>query len=688
MKKISRLGNRLLCVFFCLSSAHLCRAQSTFSVDSTLELIRENSINEDHPEWAETDGYENELRRFIKHPINLNEASSQDLEALQTLTPLQVENLLQYRQQFGRFISWYELQAVPGWDVALIRKLRVYVTVREPGQVVADLWQRCKQGDHDVSLSMAQNLERSKGYQKSGDSTTNGYLGSPLYLCVRFQYRFKNLLDVGWLGEKDAGEQLFKGSRKTGFDFNSFHFFASRLGRIKAIAIGDFNVNLAQGLVMWQGFSTQRSSQVLNIKKQSPVLQADHSKKENDFMRGIGFTVVKNNLELTLFASSKKTDARLVRDSTTSITASEELTGGYHRTSAELRTYHQQRETVFGGNISLQQNNLHLGLNCVSKYTAFSVEHANQPYQYYSFTGSRENNASLDYAATIRNLHVFGETAVSDQFHVATLNGLLIALHPNWDMSLLYRSFPAGFQAINGKTFSKSVQPQNERGWYAGLSFHPSARYRFDAFYDQYMFPWLKYLVNSPSQGREGEIKCAYFPDKYSTLYIRYNLIYSEMNTNLSNENLHIITSTTQQNLRVHYETRLSKELRFLSRIDYLWLKPGMDKGYLCALELDYHPVRQKVAISMRSEYFSTDGYASRLYNHENDIPYSFNMNVLYNTGIRYYLLAKVNIAKKVQAVIKWSQTSYSDQKMVGSGLDEIIGNKKSNYSIHIQYVK
>jgi hypothetical protein len=69
-------------------------------------------------------------------------------------------------------------------------------------------------------------LEKSAGFEKT--STGTKYLGSPPKLFFRYRYQDKNLLQYGIVGDKDAGEQFFKGAQKYGFDFYSFHFFARK----------------------------------------------------------------------------------------------------------------------------------------------------------------------------------------------------------------------------------------------------------------------------------------------------------------------------------------------------------------------------------------------------------------------------------------------------------------------------
>ena len=67
---------------------------------------------------------------FLKHPVNLNDADAGVLEQLNLLSPVQIANLLSYRKLFGNFISIYELQGIPMWDLQLIRKIRPFITVQ------------------------------------------------------------------------------------------------------------------------------------------------------------------------------------------------------------------------------------------------------------------------------------------------------------------------------------------------------------------------------------------------------------------------------------------------------------------------------------------------------------------------------------------------------------------------------
>lgn len=80
--------------------------------------------------------------------------------------------------------------------------------------------------------------------------------------------------------QKKMPEKNFKGTQKQGFDFYSAHLFARNIGIIKALALGDFTVNLGQGLTQWQSLAGKKSSDVTNLKRQATVLRPYNSAGE------------------------------------------------------------------------------------------------------------------------------------------------------------------------------------------------------------------------------------------------------------------------------------------------------------------------------------------------------------------------------------------------------------------------
>ena len=302
--------NKTCCLFVSFFFVVHALAQTPDIPASTKEEL-ESATEKNADIETEDDTYWQQMQQFVKYPINLNTADEDELKQLQILSALQIENIISYRKLFGSFIDIYELQAVPTLDIATINKMRPFITVSSNGDIISSVRQRLSGGSNSLLIRSSQTLEQSKGYLLDSG---NYYPGSPQHLFVRYKYVYKNLLQYGVLGEKDAGEQFFRGAQKQGFDFYSAHFFVRDIGNIKALALGDFTVNLGQGLTQWQSLAFKKGADVINIKRQSPVLVPYNSAGEIYFHRGIGITIEKKNIQATVFASYRKLDANFNAD--------------------------------------------------------------------------------------------------------------------------------------------------------------------------------------------------------------------------------------------------------------------------------------------------------------------------------------------------------------------------------------
>jgi hypothetical protein len=683
-----RLLLMLICmIFISLYSFAQVTEPVTPNTEQQLESITEN--NEDLE--TEDDSYLQQMMQLIKNPIALNDADVADLNQLRILTPIQIQSFILYRNLVGKLIDVYELQAVPGWDIVTIQKIRPYISVSTQVSVVGALKTRLKKGDHIFLFRLSQVPERSKGYLIDSSTATNFYPGSPQKILVRYKYSYKNLFQYGIVAEKDAGEQFFKGKQKQGFDFYSAHIFIKKIGIIKAFAVGDFTINLGQGLTQWQSLAFKKSVDVINIKREADVLRPYNSAGEINFHRGIGITVAKKNWQLTFFGSFRKIDANFVAD--TSQTQDDFIsslqTSGYHRTKSEIHDKAIQRQLAFGGNFSYQIKRLHLGANAVEYKFKLPLVKSADPYNKYALNGSSFGNYSFDYSYTFRNMHFFGEAAFSSSFSKAFINGLLISASSKVDLSLLYRNISKSYQSLYAYAFTEGTYPTNEKGVYAGISIRPNNVWRIDAYADFYKFPWLRYRVDAPSTGSDYLIQLNYKPNKQLEIYTRYHAESKAINVNAASLTLSPVVQQPKKNWRTQISYKVNTYLTIRNRTELVWFDKGgiaEEQGFLTYFDFLYKPMLKPFSGSIRLQYFETDGYNSRLYAYENDVLYSFSIPVFYDKGYRYYVNLNYDVNKKISLWIKWAQTLYKDKTLVGSGLDEIKGGTKSEIKLQAAY--
>lgn len=673
---------------FCLAlSIHPFRGWGQ-DIPPSAEQQLENLTDAEQTE-TEDDSYLQQLEQFRRNLINLNVADINELRELRILTDLQIVNLISYRRLLGKFINIYELQAIPAWDINTLRKLLPFITIASPVSLKEYPGLHFKDGNQSLLFRFSQVLEKQKGFDKS--TTGTKYLGGPQRIFFRYRYTYKNLLQFGLTGDKDAGEQFFKGSQKKGFDFYSFHLFARKIGIIQSLALGDFTVNMGQGLIQWQSLAFKKSVDITGIKRQSAVLRPYNSAGEFNFNRGVGITIKKENIEATVFASVRQLSANFVADTVNfeDYISSFQMSG-YHRTDAEIADKSSLRQTSFGGNIKYIGNRWHIGINGIYYNFSIPVQKRDEPYNLFAMSGKNWQNLSIDYSYTYKNLHFFGEAAADKNFDKAFLNGILISVDPRIDISVVQRVISKNYQAVNGNAFTENTYPTNENGIYAGITIRPAAAWRLDAYGDIYRFPWLKYQVDAPSYGRDFLAQLTYVPNKQVEIYTRFKNESKQLNQadNLTPTNY--LVQLPKQNWRLQTSYKINPIISIRNRVEMTWYNKkdeNSETGFLTFIDFIYKPMMKPFSGVLRLQYFETDGYNSRLYAYENDVLYSYSIPVFFDKGYRYYLTLNYDLSKKTSLWLRLAQTIYRDKNIIGSGLDEIAGNRKTEIKLQARYL-
>lgn len=650
----------------------------TEGIENRLEEMTAN--NED--EAPDDDTYLQDLDYFSRHPINLNSTDRETLQKLNLLTPTQIDHFFSYRQALGNFISIYELQAIPYWDILTIRKLLPFVTVATP-ESIPSLLKRFSGGENSLLFRFTRILEKSEGYLRQGDTTGKSfYAGSPDKLLLRYRYRFKNKLQFGFTAEKDAGEQFFKGNQKYGFDFYSFHLFARDIGIIKAVAIGDFAVNFGQGLTIWQSLSFAGPGDALFIKRQGEKLRPYVSAGEVNFNRGAAITLEKKHWQSTFFASFRNMDATAGSDSLDFVSSIRQ--SGYHRTESEINGQNLLKQFIFGGNLQYSKSKFRAGINATQIQFSTPVLKGGELYKQFTIPGKQAGNYSIDYSYTLGNAHFFGEAAIDSRQNLAFLNGLAVSLNRYVDISFLHRDISMKYLSIYGSAFTQSTSVNNEKGFYTGINIRPNDVLRIDAYADIFRFPWLRYRVDAPSAGNEMMLQLYYTPSKQAQFYIRYRSTNKGINVSADGYATNVIENLSRQTLRANLIIKLNNKITFRSRGETIWY--GSGTGFLMYADVLMASITKRLSGNTRLQYFETTDYNTRLYTFENDVLYSYSIPMFYGKGFRYYLNLRYNLVKDLSLWMRIARTHYLDKTIIGSGLDKISGSNKTELKLEMYW--
>ncbi|MCS7017911.1 MAG: helix-hairpin-helix domain-containing protein [Cytophagales bacterium] len=655
------------------------------------------------------DAYES-LYLLYTHPLDLNRATYEKLADLYILSQYQINQFLEYRKRHGELLSIYELQAIEGFDLETIYKMLPFVTVGE-SSFAADtrsLWQKIWHEENRYFIYRhARVLEQQRGFQPLSPSDTlpsglpqTRYLGSPDKIYMRFRSSHLRDFSIGFTAEKDAGEPIAwnPARRQFGMDFWSAHAAVYNRNRLKAILLGDYLIQAGQGMLLAAGFTIGKGAEtVATIRRSNTGIRPYTSVIENGFFRGAAATINFGKVDVTPFVSFARRSANVnftAADTTSDVDIVGEafinsiLPTGFHRTERELNAKNAIRELTHGITATYRSANGNVEVGGTAMMTHFSVpiRPLNRIYNRFEFSGTQNQNIGIFFSYNYRNFNFFGETARSASGGIGAIAGFVSSLSAKVDMAMLYRRYERHFHSFYGQSFSEGTRPINEYGTYWGVKIKPTLRWTLAAYYDLFRFPWLRFLVDAPSTGHEWLVRLTYQPNKKVALYAQVRQETKGRNLRDNTTTMDVVVPSVRHNFQLNADFKAEKIITTRSRIQ--WSSYQQQGGALTqglAIVQDLVADLQIAKISTRFALFDTDDYENRQYVFEKDVLYAFSIPAYYGRGLRNYYMVQFNIGRKTDLWIRYAFTALRNQDTIGSGLDRIEGNRRSELKIQLR---
>ena len=661
------------------------------------------------------------LLLYYTDKLNLNKVSPEELESLYILSPQQINSFFDYRENFGSLLSINELQAIPNFNTQTIRSLQPFVTVEESYTDGRPFLNRLLEEENNyLLLRYSRRLETQVGFTaalpldttfiesedgRRVDTLTqapNRYLGSPDKLYGRFRTSHRNDFSLGFTFEKDAGEGFSFSENRKGFDFYSYHLLLENKLGFKKIMLGDFQMQVGQGVVFGAGFNAGKGAETVTTLKRSNLgLRPYTAVLESGFFRGIGLTKEWGNFEVTGFFSRLKQDANIEVDSIeySLIFEGEEISGaapladpdqvfeeefansiitsGFHRTENELRRRNQVDETSFGGMVTFSPNRRFM-VGGAGISTNFSVPIGRTPnnYNQFEFRGEQNRVFTLFSNYTWQNFSFFGEAARSSSGGVGAVGGFVTSLSKIVDFAMILRNYDRDFHSFYGNALSENSRNINERGTYWGLSVQPSRKHKLNIYYDRFSFPWLKFRTEAPSEGQEWLVRYSHFPTRKISLYAQ--LRQQTRQVTLPSENLNVLTDQKRYNYLFNIDYQLSNGLKLKTRIQGSTQQQTsiQTRGFTFIQDVNFQI--WKLKFHTRTALFETDDFANAQYVYENDVLYAFSIPAYNGTGIRNYAMVRYDPTRKLSIWVRYARFAFRDRDEVGSGLNLSQGGTSS----------
>ncbi len=636
------------------------------------------------------------LLLLYTNPLNLNRASREQLQSLYVLNEAQINALLNHRDQHGKLLSIYELQGIDGFDLNTIYKLLPFAEVRDAGLAASPqpFFERLFQEENRYFfIRHERTLQNRRGYQIDNPQA-NRYLGSPDRLYARFRTSHSGDFSIGFTAEKDAGEQLVwdPATRRYGMDFWSAHAVLHNQGRFKTIAVGDYQLQVGQGLLLAAGFQIGKGAEtVAAVRRATTGIRPYTSVLESGFFRGAAATYEAGPFDVTAFVSHRRLDANLaaLADSADSFEeyVSTIYQTGFHRTPNEIRNKGQLPETTAGSHVKYRNRDGSFNTGFTLMNTQYATAFTRRPNNYNQFEFRGKNNfvAGLDVSYSWQNFSFFGEGARSESGGTGLVAGLAGSLSAKTDIAMLFRDYARDFHTFYGNAFGENSRNINERGMYWGIKHRHSRQWEGAAYFDLFRFPWLRFRADAPSAGHEALLRLNWAPSKTLGFFAQYRYQERPRNHQPEGVNVNTLAKATRQNFWLNLEYRPSKTLHVRSRAQFSSFMFAGNRTGGMVFSQDVNFDFGRLRLSARAAVFGTDDFENRQYVYEKDVLYAFSFPAYFGEGIRNYLLLQYRFNKHLDLWLRYANTRLMHQDRIGSGLDTIEGNRRSDVKAQIR---
>jgi len=628
-------------------------------------------------------------------PLNLNTAKEEELNTIPFLTSEQRKGLLNYLTTYGEVLSVFELQSIPGFDSVLIQKISPFISISAPSHLPAfNPKNLIRFGHQDLLLRYEQAFPKSAGYLKNDTAITlpadEYYPGSPQRYYFRYRYSWFEKLRIGFAGEKDPGEQFFRGAQANGMDFYAGYLSLSNVGILKNLVIGNFRVSYGQGLTMGSGLSLSSVPGFATAIPMAAGIRPGLGMNETSYLRGLASTIKIKHIEFSGFASFHSRDATVILSDTTSSQAEEisSISGtGYHRTPSELARRNAMTELAGGGNVSFsmapnQQLGFKIGLTGLYVRYSTSLIPKIYPYNQFGFRGKENLNTGFDLQIRYHGIYVFGELSRSCNGGFAWLAGTSLAPDPRVSVTVICRNYQYTYQNLFSNAFGQNSLNANEQGLYAAINMSVHPRVNISGYIDLYQFPWLKYRVDAPSSGQESGMILGWQASRNVMIHLRFYQKKTRMNNTAEPDQImHQLGDNLTKSYRMGMEWIAVNGINLKTRIEVK--EAGGSEtyhpfGYLVFQEAQIRVLKWPEIFTLRFALFDVPGYSSRIYVYEPEVLYGYSVPAYQGRGMRTCLVLKFGFGRKADFWLRGGITCYSDRNEIGTGPDLTKGNVRT----------
>lgn len=625
-------------------------------------------------------------QRSSPNSINLCSSSWEELVETGLLTNLQASAWVAFRKFYGCPIAWYELQAVDGFDTALIRTLQKWTTL-ESNSTFHSLRYSLQHGRASLMLRSTRSLTAQRGYEAGGglNSGLSAYRGGSqehLWQLRHTGYRHRMVLSLpkarGAYGMGDLGG---------GISINSDP------GRPKTtqIALGDFHLRLGLGLSWNTSMSGALSSGIMGLRWMGQTIRVASGTASGVNLRGIGLMKsLGSNTQVLAWSALQRPNAQIVSGADSLQTLISSLpSGGMTRTQSEWLGRSSATFQAFG--ISATHQYKYIKFMIYSSLYKYNMAFApkNLPWPAAIVPPQRNGLSGLSYQFSGKRFEWNGEWSHSPANGISSLQQLILTPHTRWQTAWIGRLYSGGYAPPFSGVLGRQSSPVNEQGFTWMIQWMGKGRSRLLGFADSYRHPLPRFGTPLPAEGIRMQLQGDWWPNKEHLIHARL-----DHSKEWSGRNLGFFlpsASFDEQkswslgwNFQSRYLPVRECRIRLDGRTNYRTL--GSNPTHSVALSARIRWVMGSCRFSAQQIWVNSREGTGAFYFFEPAPRFTSGMVSVSGRAIRQVLLAECRISNELRAWVCVERTHYYDREYAGSGWETTAGPFRAACTLQLLY--
>ncbi len=581
-------------------------------------------------------------------PLDLNNASAEELESSGFFTPYQIHQLIRYREEYGAILSIHELSVLPGFQYESVSKLSGLITAFS----AADPYPHSKKR---LWLFMQSGITR--------PSRDSSHEGSPLKGCFRIRASNGRRLSLAATFQKDAGEPFFSGGRP---EYLSGYLQFRGKGLFRQVLAGTYKLHHGLGLVNGTGFMHSPGEYL-----RSPPVKADlvpyRSTAETSFDQGLACRLAIGSSDLTCWASCRKLDlstSGIIPGTDACDWMKHTKESGLHRTKTEIAGRGLLLRFHSGLRFTIRKGRLTAGLHGGWERTGLTAKGTDSLQR---IPPPERIPHSLSHQGLFgqwcgKRATLFGEVATSGWNSMACLAGIGVDFSDFLQGQILFHRYGTGYRGAYPAAYSAGSKVSKEQGIALHLRAETGRMLSAEFTMELYSFPAPRHQVIMPSFGYRYRLAIAGTGSSSADWHLRWNRRMKQTTPATGTPGADPMVEKWTDRIELGWSLEPLEKVLWRYRLIGTFMNEENENqpGWAASQEAAVN-TGDDIKIRLQWVAFRTGHWEKRIYIYQPGLYYSFQFPVCHGTGQRWTLVTSWKPGKNLTLSAAITHSAWKD---------------------------